>query len=389
MLKFDCEHTLQSLMEQAAQDLAAQLDTLGVPGLAPALELRGDGATVIRALAAVDEAAPGALTFANNAKFLAQAEAAGASAVIAPPAVAAQAKIPALATAEPRLVFAVLLGLMGRADAPAPVAGEAFFADRASALLGEGVVIGPQAYIGPNVKIGARTVIAPQAYLDEGVEIGEDCVIHPRAVLRRGVRVGSRCQIHVGAVIGEDGFGYTQLPDPGRGRLIHFKNAHLGGVVIEDDVEIGAQTSIDRGLVSDTVIGRGSKLDNLVQIGHNVKVGQDCVIVSQVGVGGHSVIGDRVFLLGQVGLGPGVVIGADAIVTAQSGLGSGELPSGRRAWSGTPLRASDEAYQIMALSASQLPKVRSFFQKLKKSASFDELKKAFFDDGETPKGEKK
>lgn len=388
MFKFDRAKSLAELTEWAAVDLAAQLEALETPGLAPSIELRGDGAALVTALASADEAGPGAMAFATNQKFLDKIQKAGAAAVIVPPKEADHAKIPSLVTAEPRLVFAVLLGLLGRERQPAPPSGEAFFVDRASATLGEGVVIGPQAYIGRGVKIGARTVIGPQVYLDEGVEIGEDCLIHPRAVLRWGVRVGRRCQIHVGAVLGEDGFGYTQLPDPGRGRLIHFKNAHLGGVVIEDDVEIGAQTSVDRGLVSDTVIGRGSKLDNLVQIGHNVKVGRDCIIVSQVGIGGHSVIGDRAFLLGQVGLGPGVVIGEDAIVTAQSGLGSGELPAGRRAWSGTPLRPSDEAYQIMALSASQLPKVRRFFQDLKKSDSFDSLKEAFFAAGDKKPGEK-
>ena len=382
MLKLDQGKSLKDLAERAAIDLTAQLEILGSPGLAPSIELQGDGTARITALASADEAGPGVLTFAVDRKFLEKAESAGAAAVIVTPQVAGQVTVPALVTSEPRLVFAVLLGLLGRERQPAPVAGEAFFVDRASVSLGEDVVIGPQAFIGRGVKIGARTVIAPQVYLDDGVEIGEDCLIHPRAVLRWGVRVGSRCQIHAGAVIGEDGFGYTQLPDPGRGRLIHFKNAHLGGVVIEDDVEIGAQAAIDRGLVSDTVIGRGSKLDNLVQIGHNVRVGRDCIIVSQVGIGGHSVIGDRVFLLGQAGLGPGVVIGEDAIVTAQSGLGSGELPAGRRAWSGTPLRPSDEAYQIMALSATQLPKVRRFFQEFKKSGSFDGLKDAFFAAGD-------
>ena len=388
MLKFDREISLKDLAGRAAGDLAAQLEALGAPGLAPSIELTGDGAALIAGLASAEEAGPGILTFAVDKKFLEKAESAGAAAVIVPPEIAGQTRIPALATAEPRLVFAVLLGLMGREKQPGPISGQAFFADRTSVDLGEGVVIGPQTYVGPGVKIGARTVIAPQVYLDEGVEIGEDCLIHPRAVLRWGVRVGRRCQIHAGAVLGEDGFGYTQLPDPARGRLIHFKNAHLGGVVVEDDVEIGAQACVDRGLVSDTVIGRGSKLDNLVQIGHNVKIGRDCVIVAQVGIGGHSRIGDRAFLLGQVGLGPGVVIGEDAIVTAQSGLGSGELPAGRRAWSGTPLRPSDEAYQIMALSASQLPKVRRFFQEFKKSGSFDGLKDAFFS-GEDKKKEEK
>jgi UDP-3-O-[3-hydroxymyristoyl] glucosamine N-acyltransferase len=224
-------------------------------------------------------------------------------------------------------------------------------------------------------------VVESGAFLDDGVVVGQDCRIHPLAVLRWGVRVGDRCQIHSGAVIGSDGFGYNQLPAPD-GRLIHFKNEHLGGVVIGDDVEIGAQTSVDRGLVADTVIGRGTKIDNLVQIGHNVRVGRDCIVVAQVGIGGHTVIGDRVFLLGQVGVGPGVTIGDDAILTAQTGVGSGRVPAGRRIWSGSPLKPHEEQYQSLALISTQLPKVRKFFQALKKSATLDELKSMFFSSAE-------
>ncbi len=373
----DDPRNLGEMAAAARAELAASLAALGSPDLVPAIELQGPAETAVRGLAAADQAGPGDLTFAIGLEYLRKAEAAGAAAVIVPPALAGQAALPALVTAEPRLVFAVLLGLAGRERVPGPVAGEAFFADRASVTLGPGVVIGPQAYLGRNVAIGAGTVIGPQVFLDDGVVIGDHCLIHPRAVLRWGVRVGNRCQIHAGAVLGEDGFGYTQMPDTARGRLIHYKNAHLGGVVIEDDVEIGALTAVDRGLVSDTVVGRGSKIDNLVQIGHNVQVGRDCLLVSQVGVGGHTTLGDRSFLLGQVGLGPGVTIGADAVLTGQAGVGSGRIPPGRRMWMGTPARPSEEVHRTMALSASLLPKLRALFQLLKKSESFSDLKSAF------------
>ena len=374
MLKLDRPRRLDELAAEASAGLKTGLAALGVAaeglGTASEVVVRGEPGIVINSLAAVDEvtgAGPGALTFAVAPNYLAKAIQAGAAAVIVPPSLADESTRPLLLAAEPRLIFAVLLGRLGRP--PVPVEGQPLWADRTSVNLGQGVVIGPGAFIGRGVKIGDRTVIGPQAFLGDGVEIGSDCLIHPRAVLRWGVRVGHRCQIHSGAVIGEDGFGYTQLPQPADGRLIHYKNAHAGSVVLEDDVEVGANSAVDRGLVSDTVIGRGAKIDNLVQIGHNCRIGQDCLLVSQVGVAGHSIIGDRVFLLGQVGLGPGAVIGQDAIIGGQSGV-DGRIPPGRQLWHGTPPRPARETFQTMALSASQLPKVRRFFQLLKKCASF-------------------
>ena len=377
MLVLNNPRPLTELAAEAGAALDRRLAVLGAPGRAPAVTLSGDGGTLVTALSAAEDSGPGCLTFAVAESYLKRAEEASAAAVIVTPALATSAlKLPALVTAEPRLLFSVCLALAGAAVKPGPPAGEAFFADRATVSLGPGVVLGPGAYIGRGVRLGAGTVVGPRAFLDDGVAVGEDCLIHPLAVLRWGVRVGDRCQIHSGAVIGGDGFGYNQLPGPD-GRLIHFKNEHLGGVVLEDDVEIGAQTTVDRGLVADTVIGRGTKIDNLAQIAHNVRLGRDCVVVAQVGLSGHSVIGDRVFLLGQAGVAPGAVIGDDAVLTAQSGV-SGRVPAGRRLWSGSPAKPHEEYYQTMALSGTQLPRVRKFFQALKKSATLEELKDLFF-----------
>jgi UDP-3-O-[3-hydroxymyristoyl] glucosamine N-acyltransferase len=376
MLMLNRPRPLAEVAAEAEAALGRQLAALGAPGQAPAVTLAGDGQTLVTAMSAAEDSGPGCLTFAVAESYLRKAEEAGAAAVIIPPALSSPSlKLPALVTAEPRLLFSVALA--GLEVRPKPLAGEAFFVDRDTVSLGPGVILGPGAHIGRGVRLGAGTVVGPRAFLDDGVIVGEDCHIHPLAVLRWGVRVSDRCQIHSGAVIGDDGFGYNQLPSPG-GRLIHFKNEHLGGVVLEDDVEIGAQTAVDRGLVADTVIGRGTKIDNLVQIGHNVRLGRDCVVVAQVGIGGHTVIGDRVFLLGQVGLGPGVTIGDDVVLTAQSGIGSGRLPAGRRAWSGSPAKPHEEQYQNLALIGTQLPKVRKFFQALKKSADLEELKALFF-----------
>ncbi|MDR2935297.1 MAG: UDP-3-O-(3-hydroxymyristoyl)glucosamine N-acyltransferase [Candidatus Adiutrix sp.] len=382
MLVLNRPRPLAELAAEASAALGRQLAVLGAPDQAPAVTLAGDGGVRVTALSAAEESGPGCLTFAVAAPYLKRAEEAGAAAVILPPALAASPlKLPALVTAEPRLLFSVCLALAGAEIRPGPAAGEAFFVDRATVSLGPGVILGQGAHIGRGVRLGARTVVGPRAFLDDGVVVGEDCLIHPLAVLRWGVRVGDRCQIHSGAVIGDDGFGYSQLPTPD-GRLIHFKNEHQGGVVLEDDVEIGAQAAVDRGLVADTVVGRGTKIDNLAQIGHNVRLGRDCLVVAQAGLGGHAVLGDRVFLLGQVGVGPGVTIGDDAILTAQTGVGSGRVPAGRRAWSGSPLKPHEEQYQTLALMSTQLPKVRRFFQALKKSATLEELKSLFFSSGE-------
>lgn len=376
MMLLETGRSLCELAAVARMTMVETLAELGVSGIEPSVTLEGDPETMVTGLSAVDQSGPGDLTFATAQVFLEKATQRGASAVIVPPDLFPHTKVPALVTTEPRLVFAVLLGRLGRV--PVPVSGQAFFVDQASVSLGIGVILGPQAYVGRDVRVGDHTVIGPRAIVEDGVSIGANCIIHTGAILRSGVVVGDRCQIHSGAVIGDDGFGYSQLPHAESGRLIHYKNVHMGGVVLEDDVEIGTNTSIDRGLVSDTVIGCGSKIDNLVQVGHNVKIGSDCIVVSQVGMGGHSVIGDRAFILGQSGVGAGVIIGADVILGGQSGVTGGKIPSGRRLWLGCPARPSEETYKTQALSAIQLPRLRRFFQLFKKSNSFKELKAAFW-----------
>lgn len=381
MYKLPRPMKIGELAERAEQALRSGLELLGgPPELLPPLELLGDRDVPVEALAAADEAGPGCLSFAVAPAYLAKAAAAGAPAVILPPALAradeGRTVKARLVFAEPRLAFTIILGLVAPEEAQPD--GQAFFVDRSSVVLGPEVSLGQGAYIGRGVKIGRGSRIEPLAYVEDGVEIGADCRIHPRAVLRRGVRLGDRCIVHSGAVLGGDGFGYTQVPWPAGGRLLHVKNDHRGGVLVEDDVEIGANATIDRGLVADTFIGRGSKIDNLVQIGHNCRIGRDCIIVSQTGVAGHSQVGDRVFMLGQTGLGPGVVLGDDLVLSAQSGVPSGKLPAGRRVWMGTPAKPMEDFQQTAALAYSQLPKLRRFFQLLKKSVSYNDLKEAFF-----------
>jgi UDP-3-O-[3-hydroxymyristoyl] glucosamine N-acyltransferase len=194
--------------------------------------------------------------------------------------------------------------------------------------MGADVSICPLAVIGDDVSLGDRVTISSGAYIGNGVTIGDDSFIHPNVTIREKTRIGKNVIVHSGTVIGSDGFGY--VPEKGR----HHKIPQTGGVVIEDDTEIGANVTIDRATIGDTVIGRGTKIDNLVQIGHNVKIGTNCIIVSQVGISGSVEIGNGVVLAGQVGVRDHVKIGNGAIIGAQSGIGS-DVPDGE-IYSGSP-----------------------------------------------------
>ncbi|MBF0320489.1 MAG: UDP-3-O-(3-hydroxymyristoyl)glucosamine N-acyltransferase [Nitrospirae bacterium] len=182
------------------------------------------------------------------------------------------------------------------------------------ATLGKDVSIYPGAYIGSGVTIGDKTAVYPGVYIGENTVIGQECVIYPNAVIREDITIGSRVIIQPGAVIGSDGFGYEM--DAGR----HVKIPQIGTVIVEDDVEIGANTTIDRATTGATVIGAGTKIDNLVQIAHNVKIGRNSIIIAQVGIAGSSTIGDYVVLAGQAGISDHVEIETGVKVGAQSGV---------------------------------------------------------------------
>jgi UDP-3-O-[3-hydroxymyristoyl] glucosamine N-acyltransferase len=273
------------------------------------------------------------------------------------------------------------LELAEKETRPVNACAEPFWKDRASCSVGSNVSFGPWSYVGSGVTIGDNVRIGPGVIIEDGVAIGSSTEIHPRVVLKWGVRIGSRCIVHPGTVIGADGFGYTQAPDPATGRVIHYRNPHLGSVTVEDDVEIGANACVDRGLVADTLIRRGSKLDNLVQVGHNCEIGRDCILVAQAGAAGHSSLGDRAWVLGQAGLSHGVKVGKDAIITGQTGV-TGEIPEGRKAWGGTPSIPLDEELKTHALARKFLPRLRAFLDSFRKSATFAELKDRFPDRGD-------
>jgi UDP-3-O-[3-hydroxymyristoyl] glucosamine N-acyltransferase len=258
--------------------------------------------------------------------------------------------------ANPYLAFAKLLTLFYvQPHQPRGVMPEACIGIGVS--LGEDISIYPGAIIGDNVTLGDGCVLHPGAVLYAGVTVGDNTTIHANAVVRERCRIGNRCVIQPGAVIGSDGFGYA--PDGSS----YYPIPQIGIVVLEDDVEIGANTCIDRAALEVTLIRRGTKLDNLVQIAHNCQIGEDCMIVSQVGISGSTRIGNHVTLAGQVGVAGHLTIGDNVIVGAQSGV-PGSLPA-NAGYSGSPVLPHKEWLKSMAVVAN-LPDLRKTVAALEK-----------------------
>jgi UDP-3-O-[3-hydroxymyristoyl] glucosamine N-acyltransferase len=296
-------------------------------------ELRGDGGVEIGGVACLEKACPGDLTFLANplyAPFLATTRA--AAVILAP---GHEASLPCLLSDNPYLAFARAVALLRPPDRPAPGVHPSAQVDP-TAVLGAGVHVGALAVVGRGVRVGARSALHPHVVLYEDVQVGEDCVLHSGVQVRERCRLGNRVVVQNGAVIGADGFGFAR-DDEGR----RHKFPQVGTVVVEDDVEIGALTAVDRAALGETRIGRGTKLDNLVQVGHSVTIGEDSVLAGQVGVAGSTTIGRRVTLAGQVGVAGHLTIGDGVIATAQTGIPSsvekGHVVSGypaidNRAW---------------------------------------------------------
>jgi UDP-3-O-[3-hydroxymyristoyl] glucosamine N-acyltransferase len=256
-----------------------------------------------------------------------------------------------LRVSNPHLAFAQLLGhFYIRPQKPLGISENATVSD--TATIGKDVSIFPFSYISDNVSIGNGTIICPYVFIGHNTTIGEGCVIYPNVVLRENVKIGNRVIVHSGSVIGSDGFGYVF--EGGK----HHKIPQVGGVIIEDDVEIGSNVSIDRATTENTIIGAGTKIDNLVQIGHNVIVGKNSIIVSQVGIGGSTEIGDYVTLAGQVGISDHVTIESGTMIGAQSGV-MGHVAKG--IYSGSPIMPHREWLKTQAIIA----KLPELYKKIK------------------------
>ena len=273
----------------------------------------GDGDIEIARVASLENAGAGDLTFFTNRKYLDELRKTQASAVIAAPGVA---EIPCavLRADDPYLTFARAVGAFADEWRPEPGVHRLAHVEPGTAIAPD-ASIGAFAVVGEGARIGARTVVHPHVTIGRFAEIGEDCVIHSQASIRERVRVGSRVVLHNGVVLGADGFGFAPRKDG-----THEKVPQIGGLVIEDDVEIGANSTVDRPAIGETRIGAGTKIDNLVQIAHGVHLGRNVLLAAHVGIAGSTVIEDGVTLAGQVGVADHVTIGKGVIATAQTGI---------------------------------------------------------------------
>jgi UDP-3-O-[3-hydroxymyristoyl] glucosamine N-acyltransferase len=276
---------------------------------------------VVTGVSARERATATDLLFAEDADAAKQALASGAAAVVVKPAsISEHASVAGVAVVEaeqPRLWFARAAQLLRQAQPASGIHPSAVVG--ADVELGPGVTVGPCAVIGDGVKIGAGTRIEAGASIGEGVRIGDLCRIYPRAVLYSGTTLGNRVVVHSGAVLGADGFGYVR--DAKTGAYTQFPQQ--GTLVLEDDVEIGANSTVDRGALKETRIGRGTKIDNLVHVGHNCEIGEDVILVALTGISGSSSVGKGAVIAGQVGIGDHVKIGPGVILGGQAGVFSG------------------------------------------------------------------
>jgi UDP-3-O-[3-hydroxymyristoyl] glucosamine N-acyltransferase len=323
--------------------------------LAAATGCRLDGAAdiEIHGVLSLEQAGPADLSFVARQEYLGRLADSHAAAVIVGEDWTPLDR-PALRARNPYLALARALAIVYPPAAPAPgVHPTAVVAPEAS--LSPLATVGPLCLVGPGTSIGAHTVLEGQVAVGADVRIGSHCRLAPQVVLRDGVVLGDRVIIHSGAVIGADGFGYA------RDRTGYLKIPQVGRVVIEDDVEIGANTTIDRATLGETRIGRGTKIDNLVQSAHNVQVGADTIIVAQVGISGSTRIGSRVTIAGQVGVVDHVEIGDDVIVGAQAGV-SKDIPA-RSVVLGAPAVPHQEFKRQLA-AVARLPETRRLVQAL-------------------------
>ncbi len=317
-------------------------------------------AIIIQGPASLPEAGPGDIAFFGNAKYLPALRATQATAVLVPPPFQESIGPARITVADPALAFAKVLAHF----APEPIAYPAGV--HPTAIIAATARIDPTAHIGAGViveegaAIGARTVVAAGSFIGHHVTIGADAFLHPRTTVNHRCRLGDRVHLQSGAVIGSDGFGY-ELKD---GR--HVRIPQTGIVQLDDDVEIGANTTIDRARFGRTWIQEGTKVDNLVQIAHNVRVGAHGIICSQVGISGSTRVGDHVTLAGQAGLVGHIEIGDQAIVAAQTGL-SRNLKAGEIVC-GSPAREI-QTWKEQAAQVNRLGKLYARVKKLEESAA--------------------
>jgi UDP-3-O-[3-hydroxymyristoyl] glucosamine N-acyltransferase len=315
----------------------------------------GDGSVQLTGLAPAEHARPGQLTFAENAAYFAAAEKSNASAILVAGPFESTSKT-IIRVANARVALARILPLFFPPEEhPRGVHPSAVIAD--SAVVDSTAHIGPNCVLGARARLGARSVLMGGNHLRADCQLGDDVCLFPNVVLYRKTQIGHRVTIHAGSVIGSDGFGYVL--DEGR----HRKVLQLGNVVIHDDVEIGANAAIDRGALGSTIIGEGTKIDNLVHVAHNVVIGRHCMIMGQVGFAGSTQLGDYVVVASQSGIADHLKLGNQAVVGAKSGV-MRDVPEKARVL-GIPA-APDRQAKRQIIAMQQLPEMVRRLRELEK-----------------------
>ncbi len=315
----------------------------------------GDSAVSVSRVAPIDLAQVGDITFVTNPKYIKALETTAASAVIVSPGLADRCSKPGIVCKNPYLAFAKILTFLS-VETPEVKGVMAGSHVSPTVVLGTDVTIYPGCYVGDNVKIGRGTTLYAGVVLYAGVEVGEDCIFHAGAVVREKCRIANRVILQPNAVIGSDGFGFA--PDGAR----YFKIPQIGVVDLEDDVEIGASSAIDRAALGVTRIRRGTKIDNLVQIGHNVEIGEDCILVSQTGIAGSTTIGNHCTFGGQAATAGHIKTGDNLTVGARGGITSSI--DGNQVVSGVPAIPHREWLKA-SMSFQKLPEMRRELSRLK------------------------
>ncbi len=320
-------------------------------------EIVGDGNVLIKGLSGIKEAKPGEITFIADSRYADLLDETEASAVIVSSDVSRDGEKTLIKCSDPRLAFINLVNLWAAHEIPHPTGIHPASVIGENVKLGNNVAIHAYVVIEDDVVIGDNAILYPHTYIGRTSRIGNDTLIYHDVTIRERVAIGDRVIIHSGARIGSDGFGFTS------NNGFHRKVPQIGGVVIEDDVEVGANVTIDRGTFGPTRIGRGTKIDNLVQIGHNVSIGENCIIVALVGIAGSAEIGNGVTLAGQAGVAGHLKIGDNCVVGGRAGV-TKSLPPNSRV-SGMPA-VPHEKEQKMKASVRRLPDLRKRLRSLEK-----------------------
>ncbi|MGA3163950.1 MAG: UDP-3-O-(3-hydroxymyristoyl)glucosamine N-acyltransferase [Verrucomicrobiota bacterium] len=315
----------------------------------------GDNTAILKNFAPIEHAQAGDLTFAENEAYFARAEQSAATAIIADNRFKSAHKI-LIRVPNARIAFAKALALFfPEQKFAAGIHPTAVIAS--SAQIDASAHIGPHCVVGERVRMGARTVLQAGSFVGDDSKLGDDVNLFPNVTIYPRTEIGHRVRIHANTVVGADGFGYVQDGD------IHRKVPQIGNVLIGDDVEIGAGVTIDRGALDSTVIGKGTKIDNLVQIAHNVEIGEGCLLVAQAGIAGSSKLGNYVVIAGQVGIAGHLKIGNQVTVVAKSGVMS-DIPDGGK-WMGIPAQPDKQTKRQM-IAIQLLPELLKRVAKLEK-----------------------